>query len=435
MKKKLFVVMLIAIVLFPEIKIPVFPDIRVEDLILLVFIIGFFKDYFSSVGFLYNRNEVNKFFLFFALSIAISIVYAAFFKDYYPIARDFFEFIKVFKYFTIFILVASFRFSQDDLKFYFLLIQIIFAINAVFAIMQFFNVFDINSLAYLYTDTQIHNLIHNKRVIGTVGNSNYLGASMMLPLVLSFSRLLNANEKRYIFILLIFLYTVAIVMTNSRTALILYIGVLAFVLILNYNKKDNLLKYIIKSAGILFCALALIGILLYVMPEKLSNRIFSLIPEISENKVEETFSISIKDNSFNKRKSLWNSAINKWQRSILFGWGPGKRTMRRFVDGEWFLLLRRYGLLGTILFLVWMIKFFRDMRRFRQYNYIYTKLFALSMQVVIVAYLVFMIPSQLFHSIQLMSLLMFFMGLVYSQNEQRTELRYEGINFVTPLSK
>ncbi|MFW5980980.1 MAG: O-antigen ligase family protein [bacterium] len=448
MYKIALILILITMVLFPEIPLDGFPDIRVEDLVLFVLLLVAIKNYLFN-KFLYNKNKINKYFFLFASSILISILYAVIVKNYYPIARDFFEFIKVFKYFAIFALISSYKFTEKELKHIFYLTLVLFSVNSFVAIFQFFNFFNINSLAHIYTDTQIRNLIVNKRVFGTYGNSNYFGASLMLPLALAFVRFLNIKRKQYIYILLIILYTIAIVMTNSRAALIMYLTVLFFSLIFNYTRELNLRMYIFKSITIMLCALILLIGLISVMPGNSSNRILSLIPiidhdgDVQNERIEDNdrygeadgIDVEINDTSLNKRMFLWKDTIDKWKESIIFGWGPGKRSMRRFVDGEWFLLLRRYGLLGITIFLFWMGRIFLDMRRFHGEYSGYSRIFALSVRVLVIAYLMFMIPAQLFHSIRLMSLFMFCTALVYSQNSKRKELKYEGINFISPISK
>lgn len=52
------------------------------------------------------------------------------------------------------------------------------------------------------------------------------------------------------------------------------------------------------------------------------------------------------NNSWLSRLSHFREAFNLFRRSPFFGWGPAKALHGTIVDGEYFMLLRRYGLLG-----------------------------------------------------------------------------------------
>ncbi|HZK10764.1 MAG TPA: hypothetical protein VFD10_00165, partial [Atribacterota bacterium] len=61
--------------------------------------------------------------------------------------------------------------------------------------------------------------------------------------------------------------------------------------------------------------------------------------------------------SWQARIVNWKVNYDLWKLSPLFGWGPGKVTMTTIVDNEWLLLLRRYGLIGVIIFILDFQKF------------------------------------------------------------------------------
>jgi len=49
------------------------------------------------------------------------------------------------------------------------------------------------------------------------------------------------------------------------------------------------------------------------------------------------------------RYQLWTDALNLFLQSPFFGWGPAKAIHTTIVDGEHFMLLRRYGIIGYLL--------------------------------------------------------------------------------------
>ena len=60
------------------------------------------------------------------------------------------------------------------------------------------------------------------------------------------------------------------------------------------------------------------------------------------------------NNSMLIRYVNWFDAWNLFKQSPLFGWGPAKSVHETIVDGEHFLLLRRYGLIGYgLIILIW----------------------------------------------------------------------------------
>jgi O-antigen ligase len=55
--------------------------------------------------------------------------------------------------------------------------------------------------------------------------------------------------------------------------------------------------------------------------------------------------------SWQARQTMWDANLELWQQSYLLGWGPAKASMDVTVDNEWLLLLRRYGIVGLLVFL------------------------------------------------------------------------------------
>lgn len=68
--------------------------------------------------------------------------------------------------------------------------------------------------------------------------------------------------------------------------------------------------------------------------------------------------------SWQARIVKWKANYDIWKLSPLFGWGPGKMTMTTIVDNEWLLLLRRYGLIGVIIFILWFANFYFGLSKY-----------------------------------------------------------------------
>ena len=106
------------------------------------------------------------------------------------------------------------------------------------------------------------------------------------------------------------------------------------------------------------------------------------------------------DESWQLRMGRWDEALSLWRQSPVFGWGPGKRTMSTIVDNEWLLLLRRYGVLGVTVFILWfggmfaaLVRLARSLNMRRDNEDRYLKVLTIAMQAVLVSYAIYMIPS------------------------------------------
>jgi O-antigen ligase len=77
-----------------------------------------------------------------------------------------------------------------------------------------------------------------------------------------------------------------------------------------------------------------------------------------------TLAMSGENTSLLARFAHWDAALNEFYLSPIFGLGPGKGTMTTIVDGEYFLLLRRYGILGTMIicYTIFMMPFWQPNR-------------------------------------------------------------------------
>ena len=124
------------------------------------------------------------------------------------------------------------------------------------------------------------------------------------------------------------------------------------------------------------------------------------------------------DTSWQTRLVIWENHLDIWKQSPLFGWGPGKATMTVTVDNEWLLLLRRYGALGVLVFILWFAGIYRTLSRIgRETKNNYTETFCAALQATLIAYAIYMIPAGVYHSLQLMPVLLILLGLAYTQRQ------------------
>ena len=90
--------------------------------------------------------------------------------------------------------------------------------------------------------------------------------------------------------------------------------------------------------------------------------------------------------------------------------------MGTIVDNEWLLILRRYGLIGTIAFIVLFGNLFFGLSKIsRQGEDFSVCAIALALQGTFVGYVFYMFLASIYHSLQLMPIFLLFLGLSYSQ--------------------
>lgn len=350
--------------------------------------------------------SIYKWFFIFGACILLSIFISWIFKGFFPVGRDFFEIAKVIEYFLIFALVANLKVEKEGLRRYYFFLLIFFLISAIFGIFQYFDFFHSFNKSFIeyVNPNQLDGWLLHKRVIGIFGNPNEFGILMAIAAVFSLAGFLWEKNKKIKIIMLLFfaLFAFNTILTLSRSAFIcLAVGIVF--MFYKYQKK-------FKSEGI-------VRVLFFVLPIiiLLSLIFFSIAPQKFLVRFE--FLKSGNDTSFKNRIDSWKEAINIWKDSPFFGWGPAKDKMSTIVDNEWILLLRRYGIFGVLIFILWFLQFYRGIGKIQRENKnnLYLEIISISLQVSLIMIAIYMIPAAFYHSLQAMPILMTLLGLVYSQ--------------------
>ena len=411
--------LLMTAILLPSISLGSgIPCVRLELVIVLMAWGSFLLRYLtSSLSLRLRSNPAYKWFALFGVSILCSIAYAALAKRYSPIGRDFWELGKLLEYFLIFAFVVNLRTSSTDIKHVYWVALVLFLLSALFGFAQYFNLANINAaVSPYYAPTQMLGLLRHGRITGTTGNPNVFGAMMVLAssLALSGALFFGRRLSRFFSWLLLAVFILAVMYTLSRSALVALMIALVFVLFLYAVKGMNVRQFRRLLLAILL--LAIIGVVdLQLVPDKFSVRTAELggITQAS---------------SWQVRVERWKETLAIWKESPLFGWGPGKATMTTITDSEWLLLLRRYGLIGVAIFVSWAGSLFFGLTRIRRCNEgPETAALTIALQATLVAYAAYMIPAAIYHSLQLMPVLLIFLGIAYSQRDVFPEACVRGL--------
>lgn len=401
------ILLLFCSVLCPPIRFESAPYIRLElILILIAWPLLFLGNIARGASVQLKKLPIYKWFFVFGSSILISIFWNWIFTGFTPTPRDFFEIAKLLEYFLIFLFVVNLDINSKLFKKIYIFSICIFLISALFGLIQYFDFFhEFNEFFIEYiAPNHLNEWIRHRRVVGTTGNPNEFGMLMVIAFSLSLIGFLWTKKINIkIFSLVSFcIFSFIIFLTLSRSALILLLVSLLIILWKYFSETGP--RGRIKLALFFLPIIIILGIIvIQFAPAKFFVRIRSAIDIGS-------------DVSFQNRLVLWKDNIDSWKQSPLFGWGPGKETMTTIVDNEWLLLLRRYGLVGLTIFVIWFWKFYSQIGKIkkRQRNSIFLNMFSIFLQVTLMSAGIYMIPSAFYHSLQLMPILMTFLGLVYS---------------------
>jgi O-antigen ligase len=399
----------VAAIIFPSIRLSDnMPDPRPEFIVVIIgciFLLFCHLAMGNKINIKYQ--SANKWFLLFGLSIILSMAYSNLFRNHPIIGRDFWEIFKLIIYYLIFSLVANLQINSEDMRRYYQFAIFIFLISAVFGFLQYINFADINQiLSPYYAPTQMRGLLVHKRITGTTANPNEFGAMMVLASSLALSGGLVVGEKRLRILCWFTLpvFWTALFLTLSRTSLVSGLVSIVVIIMLYIRVKNVTLSLKFKRLLILLLLVCVIfGLFLGLSPKKALSR-YSQIFTFEEA------------SSWVARVENWETHFTFWKESPWFGWGPGKETMGTIVDNEWLLILRRYGLIGTIAFIVLFGNLFFGLSKIsRQGEDFSVCAIALALQGTFVGYVFYMFLASIYHSLQLMPIFLLFLGLSYSQ--------------------
>jgi len=314
--------------------------IRLGDF-LVIFIIPL--AFFSKI-----RKSLPLFIYFmFLISVSLSIFWGYTTLNVPFSLRDLNEILRLTLPLVLFLL--SYRIKDAiffDLLYNFIIYGSFFLI--IIALLQlFFSQQFIGKLLSLYISegqlakiSSLENLVavFNKRLYLTGGEPNTGAAIAIFFCINNLSMYLSKPKFRY----LLFFSTLSIIigLTGSRTGILaLFTGSFA-VFFLNKKRKPKLLKLNIRKILLFFCVF-----LILVSSSTQSDYI----------KIGIRTALSGENSSLNARLIKFYDAFELFKTSPFLGWGPAKAIHDTRVDGEYFLLLRRYGIIGFSLSLVFLL--------------------------------------------------------------------------------
>lgn len=409
-RDKLFILMILvfSIVATPNLKIAGLPAMRAEQGIVLV-VMGW-----GLYALLFRRKlelHVSLFSLMLAglsLLILLSTTIGAV-LGVRAIYSDLFELYKIMIYLGVFTVAATIAKSESDRWRVLDFASFSIAMSGLVAISQYFNPLNINKYYVQHiAPTQYATLVNDyfsPRAIGLSSNPNVFAFIAAIGVILSGILFKRTRRPRHLVFGTISL--AALLMTKSRTGII-FLGVMLAVFFIIYFCQHVIAEgklrvtYLRKMLIIFLGILLLIAVIFSVLPDSLIWR-FKDIKDISSA------------GSWQARVEHWQENISFFLKSPILGIGSAKSIDFSYApDNEWLLLLRKLGVLGTAWFvLCFALPIYVCWPKIK--NTLEAKLFVS----VLVGSTVYMLPAVVFHSFQLMPLVMIIAGLAFSALEDK----------------
>ena len=330
----------------------------------------------------FKTNRLFFSYLLILLSFITSTFYGYLFLKVPFSIRDINELFRMIKPFLIIIAV-----SYCNLRTLVSYLNSFFKVGAILLILlgflEFFNVLSFRALFYSLYGYEFGNM--GGRSVLTAGNPNIASALVLYFMIYFLQRMLLTGDRILSLFKILFLLVV-LLMTSSRTALIVFVVVL--LASMYFHRKHN---KILSIVIITFCALLTFPLLKYFD--------YLTIGFVSFSDGTNT--------SMLIRYQQWSDAINLFKQSPIIGWGPAKDLHTSVVDNEYFLLLRRYGILGIVFVINFLFSFiFVFLKRKRQIDLldVRTKSIAYTTLLSLLMVFIIMITNNFFSGYQLMPL-------------------------------
>lgn len=356
-------------------------------------------------------RTVNLVFLLFLAAIIISNLYAVVFLNGSVGLRDAMEGVTLLKYYLIITLALTLDLQGTEFETLRSTFLVGLGIILIISWSQFLNLGNVNEwLTPFFAPAHLNNLVNANppRVLGTFDNPNVMGIISVLMMTLFVTWFYFRRNDRFQSVILFIAIGLTLkltFMTISRTALLATAAVLVFLSIWS-TFKFNWNKGILIKILILFL---------------LTLTLFFTSPRDFVTRMSEATNLETSTSAQGHLLSA-GDAFKLIKQSPIIGWGTAKNTMTTYVDNEYALVARRYGVIGLAMYLWLFIRpAIAALRRIRSYNFFTSQqglqqdktLLAIAFVASTLAIFVYNITAGTFYNLQLMSLVALFMGIIY----------------------
>ena len=363
------------------------PAVRFEEIIIYMFFPLILILNYGQLSLSKPARAFIKIYCAFILFAVISTFYGYFALNVPPSVRDLFEIITYLKYLLIFLTLHTFRIEPKRITpiLYFILITIM--ISGAFGILQYFGVFNLDSITGpYYLQDRIH--LINNRLTATYKNPNTYSAILVTGHLIALGLFFYEDRRKQKTLLLfsIALLAVFILFAASRTMIAAYLLVTVIMILIGASKAGYSKLQIISLITVL-------GISFLIAVSFISYRIIV--------RLESGLDI-FSDESFAMRILAWYLNLQLFFQSPILGWGAAKAIHTTVVDNEFILILRRYGIIGLTIFagiyLQPMFTAFKNLKSDSKLIFLFTSIILTT----IITFILAGLTNTLFHNMQVM---------------------------------
>lgn len=322
-------------------------------------------------GFILRRIKLNFLdlsFVFLAVSFFATIVNSYLINNSPIYWRDFLDLFRVLNYYLIFRFVFMF-FDKKNILESFNRVFLLSGAGVMFiAIFQYFDLFYVNKILYLYTSYfHIRGVLISGRPIGTFGHTNEFGlfvaiyiifivSLMLLHKFESLKKMIKDLSGKMAFLLIAF---IALFMSMSRSALLsLFIGLgsVYFLFIVFHHEKEKIKKILFTLFVVFFVSFSSLFFVKWLSGEfnraNIGDRFEAGFYEFSEDEGLDV----LQSKSFSKRLKQWVGAVDVISENPIFGYGPSKATKGddvrpELVENEYLNITMNYGVVGLMAYI------------------------------------------------------------------------------------
>lgn len=329
-------VIISSLILAPWVPMPTgFPMLRPEWFILILGLVAL-KTKYSAL------NNIN---IFLAMCLVIVYILSMFlgvtFMGVHFDAKDLTVIMPPVLYSFFYVLSASSLYSFKSIKSILFFTYFVFSVAAFISIIQFFDPRPVEPILHLFTDKERTDSYILGRTTGTMGNPNDLGFLFLI----GFSLIIFSGEyvikSKFLLLAIEITLFFAVISTGSRTA---YIGLAVILFVHFWLKVRRNFSRLLQMMLMIFLSV------LFFQKYIANSDTFKTTSEriLSISFIEEDAALTDRINAANETMPL---IYESW----LIGRGPNKLgfVAGANVDNEYVLFLYRFGLIGTVLTIIY----------------------------------------------------------------------------------
>jgi O-antigen ligase len=345
--KFFLILMLFGILLTPSLSIAVgMPKVRLEEVLIGVLLVYLLLRSLSGrpITFAWGVRQsmllALPLFLFISIGVGLVMHLAGSLGDLNQLIRI----IKYLVIYTVAVSVIAVSPDQERAKASIINWTLVFGcILTLVTTQQYYNLFGLNTryMHLIAAEWEYNRLLEDRlnRPLGMVGNPNELG--FLLAVVANSALYQILWRFRPFYLLALVLALIGILMTGSRSSLLACIaGCMTIGLLMSFMRLPAKTRFMQRLASVLGAVVLL----------ALAGGLTSVYGDLLER--FETLDTPAEIESWQIRLERWQENIGLFKQSPAFGVGPLRYGSIEFAaDNEWWLLLRSYGIVGTLFLL------------------------------------------------------------------------------------